>query len=76
MEEDKDLNDLILEVRKICHDFNQPLTVILARAELLLLKTPPDDPNRQALEQIHGQAEKLAELIDRARALFDEAQGE
>ena len=76
MEADKDLNDLILEVRKICHDFNQPLTVIMVRSELLLLKIPPDDPTRQALEQIHGQAEKLAELIDRARSLFKEVQGE
>ena len=68
MDFEQQVDDMINEARRICHDINQPLTVIMARTELLLLKTPEDDKNRRAIEQIHDQSGKLAELVDRLRS--------
>jgi len=62
-QEPKSVEELILQARKICHDMNQPLTVIMARSELLLMKTAPDAPDHRAVEQIHQQAEKLSDLV-------------
>jgi len=62
-QEPKDIEELILRVRKICHDMNQPLTVIMARSELILMKMAADSPDHRAVEQIHQQAEKLSDLV-------------
>jgi signal transduction histidine kinase len=67
---EKDVGEMITNARKICHDINQPLTVIMARSELMLLKTQPDDPNRPAVEQMYQQAEKLSLLVENLRALL------
>ena len=70
MTEEKDVEELVQKARKICHDINQPLTVIMARSELMLLKVPPGDGNRKAVEQIHEQAEKASQLVEALRALL------
>lgn len=72
---DKEVNDAVDQARKICHDINQPLTVIMARSELILLKMDADDPNRKALDQIHQQAEKISTLVDGLRSLLKGLQG-
>ena len=76
MNADNDINEVVSTARKICHDINQPLTVILARSELMLMKLVADDPNQKAVEQIHEQAEKISDLVENLRALFKSFQGE
>ena len=76
MTEEKEMNTLIKKARKICHDINQPLTVIMARSELILLKLKDDDPNYKSVTQIHEQAELLSNRIEELRALFRGASGE
>ena len=73
---EKDVGEMITNARKICHDINQPLTVIMARSELMLLKTPPDDANRPAVEQVYQQAEKLSQLVDNLRTLLKDFAGD
>ncbi|MFH1138809.1 MAG: histidine kinase dimerization/phospho-acceptor domain-containing protein [Pseudomonadota bacterium] len=70
MTDDKGVEELVHKARKICHDINQPLTVIMARSELMLLKVSPGDNNRKAVEQIHEQAEKASQLVESLRALL------
>jgi len=57
------LKETYQELRKICHDMNQPLTVIMARADLMKTKLSPDDPNAKAVETILQETERLAQLI-------------
>ena len=76
MSEDKNIEQLIARGRKICHDLNQPLTVIMARSELLKLNLSADDPNVRSVEQIHIQADKMSGLVEDMRALFKEYQDE
>jgi signal transduction histidine kinase len=73
---DKDYDGMITQARKLCHDINQPLTVIMARSELLLLRLDPEDANRQSVSQIHDQAEKLNELVEELRSLLKSRQEE
>ncbi len=65
-----DVNDLIAKFRTICHDFNQPLTVIMARSELMMLKMSPEETDYKSLEQMHQQAEKLAGLVEQLQSLL------
>jgi signal transduction histidine kinase len=74
MTEGKDINEAVNQARKLCHDINQPLTVIMARSELILLKLAADDVNRKALEQIHEQAEKLSDLVEQLRVVIKRLQ--
>ena len=73
---DLQTDNVINQSRQICHDINQPLTVIMARSELILLKMPHDDPNFKALEQIHQQAEKISNLVEELRNLLRGLQDE
>lgn len=52
--------DLALEV---AHEINNPLLVILGRAELALEKLPPDNPATKDLEIIQSQTERIAEIV-------------
>lgn len=70
------MDELITQARKMCHEFNQPLTVLMARSELVLLKMAPEDPNRKAIAQIHEQADKLSSLVEDMRNLFKSYQEE
>jgi two-component system, cell cycle sensor histidine kinase and response regulator CckA len=46
----------------VAHDFNNMLTVINGYSEVLLQCLPPDDPSREALEEIRRAGERSAEL--------------
>lgn len=76
MNEPGDVAEIILQSRKICHDINQPLTVIMARSELLMLKLGLDDPNYGSVKQIHEQSEKISNLIEDMRTLLKSFQEE
>ncbi|MEW6262856.1 MAG: histidine kinase dimerization/phospho-acceptor domain-containing protein [Thermodesulfobacteriota bacterium] len=76
MNDDQDVGQVLAKARKLLHDINQPLTVIMARSELLLLRLPAEDPHRRAIDQIHEQTEKLSTLIEELRSLIKGFQGE
>lgn len=65
-----DIATLIQRAREICHEINQPLTVIFARTELLLMKNSPDDPIYGSLEQIRQNAQKLTRLVESLHTLI------
>jgi signal transduction histidine kinase len=46
----------------IAHDFNNLLTVINGCCDLLMLRRPLDDPQRELLDAVHGAAERAAAL--------------
>ncbi|MEO6391644.1 MAG: PAS domain-containing protein [Pyrinomonadaceae bacterium] len=46
----------------IAHDFNNLLAVILLHTDLLLVRTPPDDPQRHRIEEIRASTERAASL--------------
>ncbi len=46
----------------VAHDFNNMLGVILARSELALMESAPDDPRTEDLVEIHAAASRSAEL--------------
>ncbi|MBU2552424.1 MAG: hypothetical protein KKB20_28685 [Proteobacteria bacterium] len=70
MTKPKDIESLISRARELCHDMNQPLTVIMARSELLMMKSPPDGADYGSGKQIFDQAEKLNGLINDLRNLL------
>ena len=64
------MEDRVTKARKMCHDINQPLTVIMARSELLTLKMSRDDEHYSAVRQIHEQTKKLSTLVEDLRNLI------
>jgi PAS domain S-box-containing protein len=52
----------------VAHDFNNLLTPIMGYSELLMLKTPEDDPKYQTLKQIYMAANVAKELTSRLLA--------
>jgi len=54
-------NDLMATVS---HELRTPLASIVGFTELLLMRDPDRDARRQALETVHGEAQRLSELID------------
>jgi signal transduction histidine kinase/CheY-like chemotaxis protein len=46
----------------VAHDFNNMLTVILGRTEMLIEEVRPDDPRREPLAEIHEAAGRSANL--------------
>jgi PAS domain S-box-containing protein len=46
----------------VAHDFNNLLTIILGRAEMMLLQLPQSDPLRRDLELTHSTAQRAAAL--------------
>jgi PAS domain S-box-containing protein len=45
------------------HELNQPLQSVMAYAELMRRKLAPDSPGYSAAEVIHGEAERMAEIV-------------
>ncbi|MCB0050448.1 MAG: PAS domain S-box protein, partial [Caldilinea sp.] len=46
----------------VAHDFNNMLTIILGRTELMLMRAAPDDSQRASLEEIQKAAQRSADL--------------
>jgi signal transduction histidine kinase len=46
----------------VAHDFNNALSVILTYGELVLSSLPPDDPNREDVEEIRRAGQRAADL--------------
>ncbi len=63
------LRDTVRHARSTAHDLAQPLTTIMARAQLLLSRTPAEDPSHRPLSVICQEADRLASLIERFQAL-------
>ncbi len=57
----------------VAHDFNNLLTPILGYSEIMMLGLPPEDPNRQKLEQIRHSAD-LAKGLTRRLLAFSRKQ--
>jgi len=57
----------------VAHDFNNLLTPILGYSEIMMLGLPPEDPNRQKLEQIKHAAD-LAKGLTRRLLAFSRKQ--
>jgi len=52
----------------LAHEIGTPLNVILGRAEQVLARLGPDDPNRSPLEAVVRQVRRITETIDRLLA--------
>ena len=63
------LREAVGLARSTAHDLAQPLTTVLARAQLLMSNLTPDDPNRRAVGIICQEAARLADLIEKFQAL-------
>jgi len=63
------LREAVGLARSTAHDLAQPLTTVLARAQLLMNNLPRDDPNRRAVSIICQEAGRLAGLIEKFQAL-------
>ena len=71
MKEDKpDPSEIIQTVRSLCHEINQPLTIIMARSELLLMGMDSEHELYRPLEQIKGNTKRLADLIKDVRMVL------
>ncbi len=55
--------------RTTAHDLAQPLTTILARAQLLQISLKPEDPAHRSVSIICQEADRLAEIIERFHRL-------
>lgn len=71
-----DVKELISQTRILCHDLNQPLTVIMVRSELALMKISPDDPNQKTIEQIHEQSERMSIIMEKIKTLLTDFQAD
>jgi signal transduction histidine kinase len=50
--------------RKLRHDLANPLSAVLAEAQLLLMREPPfDDETQQSLQTIEEQARRMRDLL-------------
>ncbi len=47
----------------IAHELNNPLATVCLRVESVLMRTPPDDPRRRALEIIDQEARRMGNLV-------------
>jgi signal transduction histidine kinase len=75
MEELERLRAAVMHARRTAHDLAQPLTTIMARAQILVGKLKPDDPHARPLGIICEESEKLASLIEQFQKLKSIAAG-
>lgn len=71
-----DVKELISQTKILCHDLNQPLTVIMVRSELALMKISPGDPNQKTIEQIHEQSERMSIIMEKIKTLLTDFQAD
>jgi hypothetical protein len=69
MEELERLRLAVQHARRTAHDLAQPLTTIMARAQLLAVKLKPEDPHARPVGIICEESEKLARLIEQFQKL-------
>lgn len=69
-QDEEKYTEVIKKARGICHDINQPLTVLLARSELLLLEVDEENPMFGSLDQIRNNSKKLADLVIELRSVL------
>lgn len=53
------------------HELNQPLTSLLGYAELLSTKLAPDDEHYRAVDTIHRDAERIADIVKKIGKITD-----
>ena len=63
------LHDTVRFARATAHDLAQPLTTILARAQLLMHKLPAEDAHHRPISIICQEAERMARIIEGFQSL-------
>lgn len=53
------------------HEINQPLTALLGTADLMLLKLPEDDPNRESFETFQKAGERIRDIVKQMQSIKD-----
>jgi DNA-binding response OmpR family regulator len=53
------------------HEINQPLTTLLGTADLMLMKLPEDDPNREIFETFQKAGERIRDIVKKMQTLRD-----
>lgn len=53
------------------HEINQPLTTLLGTADLMLMKLPEDDPNRETFETFQKAGERIRDIVKKMQTLRD-----
>ncbi len=53
------------------HEINQPLTTLLGTADLMLMKLPKDDPNRETFETFQKAGERIRDIVKKMQTLRD-----
>jgi len=67
--ENERLSRAVLFARQTAHDLAQPLTTILARAQLLRNRLKPEDPSYRAVSIICDEADRLARMVEEFQKL-------
>ena len=49
----------------VCHELNQPMTAIAGYGEIILMKTPPEDPNYEKVAKIVEQIRRMGEITQK-----------
>ncbi len=69
------LRAAVMHARRTAHDLAQPLTTIMARAQLLAGRLKPDDPNARPIGIICEESDRLARLINEFQRLREMTAG-
>jgi DNA-binding response OmpR family regulator len=55
----------------VAHEINQPLTALLGTADLMLMKLPEDDPNRDAFETFQKAGERNRDIVKKMQSICE-----
>ncbi|MDP6778850.1 MAG: response regulator [Candidatus Latescibacteria bacterium] len=68
-----DLQDRLIEAERsrvlvqaagaAAHEINQPLTVLMGNAQILLMRMPEDDPHRKTIETLLKSSERISGIV-------------